>query len=156
MNTCSSCEANLGNICYQFLAYLFLFLYTIGEVRVVVSGTVSSVAEIEHFLSSVRKEMATPKRTHLISLAKNLRDKARLGLNWKHEVLSLTYRDYDRGPLPDDCGVGDEWEFIPNIDGTMVYPPPPPDPARRVGCLSSHESTGPWTLPYRDARRVID
>ena len=98
-----------------------------------VSGTVSSVAEIEHFLSS---EMAIPKRTHLISRAKNLRDIARLGLNWKHEDLSLTYRDYDRGPLPDGSGVGDVWVFIPTIDGTMVYIKLKLDPARGVVSLS--------------------
>ncbi|MFY9522924.1 MAG: hypothetical protein WAR42_09070, partial [Limnochordia bacterium] len=133
-----------------------VLVYYRGSEGCVVQGTVSSVAEIEHFLSSVRKEMANPKRTHLISRAKNLRDIARLGLNWKHEVLSLTYRDYDRGPLPDDSGVGDVWEFIPTIDGTMVYIKLKLDPARGVVCLSFHESTGPWTLPYRDARRGND
>ena len=131
-------------------------MYPIGEVRVVVSGTVSSVAEYKHFLWSVRKEMANPKRTHLISRAKNLRDIARLGLNWKHEVLSLINRDYERGPQPDHSGVRDVWEFSPTIDCTMFFIKLKLDPAPGLVCLSFHESTGPSTLPYRDARRGND
>jgi len=61
----------------------------------------ASVTDIKDFLRRVKKEMSTPDRIQLIDRAKNIDDIARLGLKWKHEILSLTYEDYDRGPLPD-------------------------------------------------------
>ena len=113
----------------------------------------ASVTDIKDFLRRVKKEMSTPDRIQLIDRAKNIDDIARLGLKWKHEILSLTYEDYDRGPLPDHSGVGEIWEFIPEIDGVMIYIKLKLDSERGVVCLSFHEACGPSTLPYRQERK---
>ena len=55
--------------------------------------------------------------------------------------MSLTYKDYDRGPLPDNIG-GDGssvWEFVKNIDDVMVYIKLKID-ARGCVCISFHEA----------------
>lgn len=115
-------------------------------------GCAASIDEIKQFLREVRKEVSTPGRFIFVPRSGNMNCIANLGLsieNVKSEIICLTYKDYDRGPLPDDSRPGDIWEFIKDIDGTMVYIKLKLDKSRGCVCLSFHESTGPCTLPYR-------
>ncbi|NPV81722.1 MAG: hypothetical protein HPY52_15925 [Firmicutes bacterium] len=113
---------------------------------------VASVDEIRGFLQQVRAEVASPGRFNLVPRKKNLDDIARLGFTMsvvKDEILGLTYRDYDRGPLVDDSGEGEIWEFIKTVDGVQIYIKLKTDNSRGCVCISFHESNGPYRLPYR-------
>lgn len=115
-------------------------------------GCAASIDEIKQFLREVKKEVSTPGRFIFVQRRGNMNCIANLGLsieNVKSEIIGLTYKHYDRGPLPDDSRPGDIWEFIKDIDGTMVYIKLKLDKSRGCVCLSFHESAGPCTLPYR-------
>ncbi|HHV61403.1 MAG TPA: type II toxin-antitoxin system MqsR family toxin [Firmicutes bacterium] len=114
----------------------------------------ASIQEVNAFLRQVRAEVNTPGRFDFIPRKANLDGLARLGFTVgaaKNEILSLTYRDYDRGPLADHSGEGVVWEFIKDIDGTLVYIKLKVDSDRGCVCMSFHESNGPYTLPYRES-----
>ena len=77
-----------------------------------------------------------------------MKDIARLGLKPEFEIQDLTYKDYDRGPLPDENGDGYIWEFIKVVSETKIYIKLKHD-HRGCICLSIHESKGPCSLPYQ-------
>jgi len=79
---------------------------------------------------------------------------ARLGLKWKHEILSLTYEDYDRGPLPDHSGVVKYGSSLPEIDGVMGLHQIKAG-LRTGGSFASRfmRLVVPSTLPYRQERK---
>lgn len=76
-----------------------------------------------------------------------------LGLNIdlaKEELLALTFHNYDRGPVKDYNGDGEDvWEFGKDIDGVLVYIKIKMS-SGRCKVLSFKESKGPFTLPYRN------
>jgi hypothetical protein len=113
---------------------------------------VASIREIRHFLAEVKRIIAIdPNKFVLIPRRKNIEAIARLGVIPRDEVMSLTYKDYDRGPLPDNIGDGSSvWEFVKNIDDVMVYIKLKID-ARGCICISFHEANeaGPFSLPYK-------
>ena len=115
------------------------------------SNGVAPIQEIEQFLTQIKREVVKAHWFHFMHRSKNVTCLTNLGLNVeaaRNEILSLTYRDYDRGPLPNDAGSGHIWEFIREIDGTSVYIKLKLDPPRGCVCLSFHESSGPVSLPY--------
>ena len=71
--------------------------------------------DIKAFLADVKRLIMAGNWT-FIKRQKNLAGLAALGLTIaqaKLEALSLSYLDYDRGPLPDNDVTGDVvWEFI--------------------------------------------
>jgi hypothetical protein len=108
----------------------------------------ASIQQIKDFLSLVSKEIRN-KRFQLIPRDKNLKDITRLGLKPEFEIQDLTYKDYDREPLPDDNGNGYIWEFIKEVDGLQIYIKLKHD-QRGCICLSIHQAQGPSSLPYQE------
>ena len=82
----------------------------------------------------------------------NLQGLAELGLTVpqaKAEILSLSFRHYDRGPEADRDREGDFiWEFIKRIGSQKVYIKLKLD-QRGCVCLSFHRSSGPTKLPFK-------
>jgi hypothetical protein len=119
-----------------------------------VSDRITPVSDIELFLEQIKREITKPNRFVFVKRRENMDCLANLGLSIKaaeNEIMSLTYQDYDRGPLPDhdQTRPGSVWEFIKNVDGIEVYIKLKMDPNRGCVCLSFHESEGPVMLPYR-------
>lgn len=83
-------------------------------------------------------------------------DFTQLGLNIamaKKELLTLTWRDYDRGPTKDHNGDGtDIWEFGKEIDGELAYIKLKIDHNGHCKVLSFKPSRGPFTLPYKERK----
>lgn len=114
------------------------------------------IPDIECFLRRIKLEMRTLNRFSFVTRKANMDCLANLGVTVavaQDEIMSLTYQDYDRGPLPDHSREGEVWEFVKDIGGIAVYIKLKLDPGRGCVCLSFHESSGPVALPYqRDAQ----
>ncbi|MFZ3372246.1 MAG: hypothetical protein WA131_04375 [Desulfitobacteriaceae bacterium] len=112
----------------------------------------TSVEEINRFLLQA-KILIRKNEYQLIPRKKNMDDLANLGLTIRlamQEILELTFRHYDRGPLPDTDRQSDfVWEFIKEICSQQIYIKLKID-FRGCVCLSFHLSGGPTTLPYKD------
>lgn len=68
----------------------------------------------------------------------------------KKEILSLTYYNYDRGPTPDHNLDGtDIWEFGMLYEDELVYIKLKIKSGRCI-CLSFKQSSGPFTLSYKN------
>ena len=105
---------------------------------------------IETFLKTIKRLIRDGKWT-FIKRRKNLEGLFELGLTIAQaelEVLSLNYRHYDRGPLPDHERDGEIWEFIKHKDGLPIYIKLKID-RRGCVCLSFHPSNGPTTMPFQ-------
>lgn len=113
---------------------------------------VASVPEINAFLKEYRKLMFQPRKFRFEP--RTFDGITNLGLTLpqaKQEIKKLNYHHYDIGPSPDRNGDGtDVWEFGKPIDGQLVYIKLKIDPVLGCKCLSFKESTGPFTLPYRN------
>jgi len=109
---------------------------------------IAEVKEINNFLKAVKKEIREG-RFFLIPRKKNLESAGELGVFPDEEILTLSYKDYDRGPLPDKIFDGYVWEFIKKIDNNNTYIKLKVD-ERGCICLSFHKSDGPTSLPYRE------
>lgn len=108
---------------------------------------------VEAFLREIKRLIRAGAWT-FIEREKNIKGLALLGLTIslaKAEVLSLSYKHYDRGPLPDQDRVwnGEIWEFVKDIDGLPVYIKLKID-RRGCVCIGFHPSKGPKTLPFQD------
>jgi hypothetical protein len=116
----------------------------------------ASVEDVKRFLTRVKQAIADPQKFVFIERDKNLRAAAKLGLIPRHEVLSLSYEDYDRGPLPDTdrSRGGSVWEFFKEIDGVWIYIKLKLDD-RGCVCISFHEDQlSLHSLPYRTMKGV--
>ena len=106
--------------------------------------------QIEVFLREV-KRLIESGDWRMVPRKKNLTGLADLGLSIqgaKKELLGLSYRHYDRGPLPDKDRDGDVWEFIKPVNKDRVYIKLKID-SRGCVCMSFHRSQGPTTLPFK-------
>ena len=112
----------------------------------------ASKEEINSFLKKYRRIMFQPNKFHLVP--RTFDGFTNLGLTVeqvKHEIKTLKYLNYDRGPTPDENKDGtDIWEFGKLIDGKLVYIKLKLDPLIGCKCLSFKESNGPFTLPYKN------
>ncbi len=118
------------------------------------SDRITPVSVIKLFLEQIKREMTKSDRFVFVERKANMDSLANLGFSIKaarNEIMSLTYQDYDRGPLPDhdQTRPGSIWEFIKNVDGIEVYIKLKLDPYRGCVCLSFHKSEGPVMLPHR-------
>ncbi|MDQ7094168.1 hypothetical protein REC12_11265 [Desulfosporosinus sp. PR] len=113
---------------------------------------IASIEEINQFLENA-KSLIRKGKYDFIPRKKNLDGLALLGITQKlakSELLELTYRQYDRGPIPDIDRLSDiVWEFIKEIDTNLAYIKIKID-QRGCVCLSFHPSSGPTSLPYKD------
>ena len=94
--------------------------------------------EVNDFLREF-KNIATKRGIELIDRDKN--KLARLGLtklDFHNEVLSLTYKNYCRGPEPDKDFPGEIWIFGKNIDYDEYYIKLKISKEKRAVCLSFH------------------
>ena len=94
--------------------------------------------EVNAFLREF-KNIATKRGIELIDRDKN--KLARLGLtklDFHNEVLSLTYKNYCRGPEPDKDFPGEIWIFGKNIDYDEYYIKLKISKEKRAVCLSFH------------------
>ena len=111
-----------------------------------------SIEEVNQFLESA-KSLIKQGKFDLIPRKKNIDGLALLGLTLrlaKLELLELSYRHYDRGPIPDRDRQGEMfWEFIKDIDSQQAYIKIKID-RRGCACISFHPSNGPISLPFKD------
>ena len=97
------------------------------------------------------KQLIEAGKWRMVPREKNLAGLADLGLSIqgaKKDLLGLSYRHYDRGPLPDKDRTGDVWEFIKSKNNVQVYIKLKID-GRGCVCMSFHSSQGPTTLPFK-------
>jgi hypothetical protein len=108
--------------------------------------------EINTFLKQYRKLMFQPHKFHF--QPRTFDGITNLGLNIpyaKQIIKNLRYFQYDRGPIPDYNGdETDVWEFGQPFEGRLIYIKLKIDPIEGCKCLSFKESTGPFTLPYKN------
>ncbi len=113
---------------------------------------IASIEEVKQFLENA-KSLIRQGRHDFIPRKKNLDGLALLGLTIKLamlELVDLSYRQYDRGPILDTDRPPDiVWEFIKEIDSNQAYIKIKID-RRGCVCLSFHPSKGPISLPYKD------
>ncbi|ODA39171.1 type II toxin-antitoxin system MqsR family toxin [Desulfosporosinus sp. BG] len=113
----------------------------------------AKIEEIKQFLKNA-KSLIKQGKYDFIPRRINLQGLAQLGLTLnlaKLALLQLSYRQYDRGPLPDTDRPADMvWEFIKEIDSQQAYIKIKID-RRGCVCLSFHPSNGPTSLPYKDS-----
>jgi hypothetical protein len=119
-----------------------------------VSDRTTPVSDIRLSLEQIKRETTKPNRFAFVRRKESIDCLANLGFSIKaaqNEIMSLTYQDYDRGPLPDhdQTRPGSIWEFIKNVDGIEVYIKLKLDPDRGCVCLSLHQSEGPVKLRHR-------
>lgn len=108
-----------------------------------------SEEEVVQFLKEVKKLLREGKWT-FIPRQKNMEGIAQLGLTIplaKREIMTLSLKHYDRGPLIDNDRPGHVWEFIKNIDTQEAYIKLKINQQGCV-CISFHPSGGPKTLPF--------
>lgn len=111
----------------------------------------TTIEEIESFLRKA-KSLIRQGRWTFVPRKKNLDGLAELGITIhqaKMEILALTYRHYERGPIGDRDAEGDLWEFIKEFEATPIYIKLKIDD-RGCVCISFHLAIGPTSLPYRD------
>ena len=111
----------------------------------------ASIEEINSFLNKAKSLIQAGKWT-FIPRSKNMQRLTNLGLTIplaKKELLSLSFRDYDRGPIDDRDRPGELWEFIKGIGRQEAYIKLKIEMEANCLCLSFHPSSGPKTLPYR-------
>lgn len=106
---------------------------------------------IEAFLTEIKRLISEGKWS-FINRRKNIIGLSLLGMTVHEarlEVLGLSYRQYDRGPLPDRDRGGEMWEFI-KINGDLpIYIKLKID-YRGCVCIGFHPSNGPTTLPFKE------
>lgn len=110
-----------------------------------------TIEDIQHFLSEA-KSLIRIGKWEFVRRKKNLDSLTSLNITVpqaKAALLTLTYREYDRGPSPDNDRSGEVWEFITQLDSAEIYIKLKID-CRGCVCLSFHESAGPKTLPYKN------
>lgn len=106
---------------------------------------------IEAFLKDI-KHLIREGKWNFINRRKNIIGLSILGMNVdeaKLEVLGLSYRHYDRGPLPDQDRGGEIWEFIKWKGALPIYIKLKID-HRGCVCIGFHPSNGPTTLPFQE------
>jgi len=107
--------------------------------------------EVEQFLSEV-KALLQAGKWEMVPRKKNLDGLASLGITVqqaKAELIRLSYRHYDRGPIDDFDRPGEDvWEFIKAVGSSDVYIKLKID-HRGCVCIGFHPSSGPTTLPYK-------
>lgn len=109
----------------------------------------ASEEEVVQFLKEV-KELMRKGRWDFIPRKKNMEGLAALGLTIllaKREIMTLSVRHYDRGPLQDNDRPGELWEFIKDIDSQEAYIKLKIN-QRGCVCISFHPSSGLKTLPF--------
>lgn len=115
------------------------------------SQSTASILEINKFLFDYKKLLISNKSIEF--LPRTLDDITNLGLNIesaKREILGLTYHNYDRGPTLDYNQDGTNvWEYGMSYEEDLVYIKLKIRNEKCI-CLSFKESTGPFTLPYRN------
>ena len=122
--------------------------YPIKAIHIKVNSTIQA-AKVE--LLDYKKLLITNNHIHFIP--RTLNGITNLGLNIelaKREILTLTYTNYDRGPTLDHNQDGtDIWEFGMPYEDDEVYIKLKIKEEKCI-CLSFKQSTGPFTLPYKD------
>lgn len=106
---------------------------------------------IETFLKDI-KRLIREGKWNFINRRKNIIGLSLLGMTVHEarlEVLGLSYRHYDRGPLPDRDRSGEMWEFIKRDGALPIYIKLKID-HRGCVCIGFHPSNGPTTLPFKE------
>lgn len=113
---------------------------------------VAAPHEINTFLKQYRKLMFQPDNFEI--QPRTFDGITNLGLNIPHAkqiIKGLKYFHYDLGPSPDHRGDGtDIWEFGHPFEDKLIYIKLKIDANKLCKCLSFKESTGPWSLPYKN------